>query len=153
MASDNEQQSSAINKEWLHQKQKQLQELLASQLECKQKKQLLQKMYQEQLLRQQHLMNPEQFHWQRQQLQRLHELKMQQQQQKDLDTELRLQELHDKIAMAYAIAVKKGMGVANQFKLVMLGAEGAGKTSTVKSLIDKDFQPQLLVQASVTRAL
>ena len=49
--------------------------------------------------------------------------------------------LHDKTAIAYAIAVKKGMGVANQFKLVMLGAEGAGKTSTVHSLIGKDFQP------------
>ena len=152
MASDNEQPSLTINKEWLHQKQKQLQELLALQLECKQKQQLLQKMHQQQqqllkpqLLRQQHLTQPEQLHvqlqLQRQQLQKLHELKLQQQQQQELDIELQLQLLHDKIAMAYTIAVKKGMGVANQFKLVMLGAEGAGKTSTVKSLVGKDFQP------------
>ena len=30
---------------------------------------------------------------------------------------------------------------ANQFKLVMLGAEGAGKTSTVDFLLDKPFNP------------
>ena len=31
---------------------------------------------------------------------------------------------------------------ANKFKLVLLGAEGAGKTSTAASLLNKDFKPQ-----------
>ena len=43
--------------------------------------------------------------------------------------------------MAYEQAVKKGVHEANQFKIVMLGAEGAGKTCTVHSLLDKEFQP------------
>ena len=33
------------------------------------------------------------------------------------------------------------MNEANQFKIVLLGAEGAGNTSTVHSLLDKEFQP------------
>ena len=45
------------------------------------------------------------------------------------------------VAMAYELAVKQGIREANQFKIVMLGAEGAGKTSTVQSLLDKKFQP------------
>ena len=45
------------------------------------------------------------------------------------------------VAMAYELAVKQGIREANQFKIVMLGAEGAGKTSTVHSLLDKKFQP------------
>ena len=47
------------------------------------------------------------------------------------------QKPYRKIARAYTIAAS----IANQFKLVMLGAEGSGKTSTVKSLIGRDFQP------------
>ena len=35
----------------------------------------------------------------------------------------------------------RGKRKANQFKIVMLGAEGAGKTSTVASLLNKPFQP------------
>ena len=44
--------------------------------------------------------------------------------------------------MAYTVAVKNGKCAANQFKLVMLGAEGSGKTSTTHSLLGKDFNPQ-----------
>ena len=46
------------------------------------------------------------------------------------------------IVRAYERAVKQGVCEANQFKIVMLGAEGAGKTSTVHSLLDKEFQSQ-----------
>ena len=53
------------------------------------------------------------------------------------------------IAMAYEHAVKQGVREANQFKIVMIGAEGAGKTCTVHSLFDKDFQP---LQPSTVRA-
>ena len=45
------------------------------------------------------------------------------------------------VAKAYECAVEQGVHNANQFKIVMLGAEGAGKTSTVDSLLDKEFQP------------
>ena len=45
------------------------------------------------------------------------------------------------VARAYEQAVKHGVCEANQFKIVMLGAEGAGKTSTVHSLLDMEFQP------------
>ena len=48
------------------------------------------------------------------------------------------------VVMAYKHAVKQGVHEANQFKIVMLGAEGAGKTSTVLSLLDKEFQPHQL---------
>ena len=43
------------------------------------------------------------------------------------------------VAEAFEQAVKQGVREANQFKIVMLGAEGAGKTSTVNSLLDKEF--------------
>ena len=43
--------------------------------------------------------------------------------------------------MAYDQAVKQGVNEANQFKIVTLGAEGAGKTSTIRSLLDLEFQP------------
>ena len=62
----------------------------------------------------------------------------------ELDFELQLQQLHNKIVMAYTIAVKIGMSAANQFKLILLGAEGGGKTSTVCSLIGKPFKPHQL---------
>ena len=45
-----------------------------------------------------------------------------------------------KAVIAHRQAIK-GERKANQFKIVMLGAEGAGKTSTVASLLDKPFQP------------
>ena len=48
------------------------------------------------------------------------------------------------VAEAYEQAVKQGLRKANQFKIVMLGAEGAGKTCTVDSLLDKEFQPRQL---------
>ena len=41
--------------------------------------------------------------------------------------------------LAYKLAKKSGTRKSNQLKLVMLGAEGAGKTSSVGSLLDKKF--------------
>ena len=41
--------------------------------------------------------------------------------------------------LAYQLAMKTGTRKSNQMKLVMLGAEGAGKTSSVHSLLDKKF--------------
>ena len=41
--------------------------------------------------------------------------------------------------LAYRLAMKTGTRKSNQLKLVMLGAEGAGKTSSVESLLDKQF--------------
>ena len=41
--------------------------------------------------------------------------------------------------LAYQLAMKTGKRKSNQLKLVMLGAEGAGKTSSVESLLDKQF--------------
>lgn len=38
--------------------------------------------------------------------------------------------------------MKRGKCTSNKFKIVMLGAEGAGKTSTVHSLLGKEFQSQ-----------
>jgi len=48
-------------------------------------------------------------------------------------------EVSKKVIYAYLQAEKKGTRAANQLKLVMMGAEGAGKTSTVGSLLDKQF--------------
>ena len=45
------------------------------------------------------------------------------------------------VALAYEQAVKQGVNEASQFKIVTLGAEGAGKTSTIHSLLDMEFQP------------
>ena len=41
--------------------------------------------------------------------------------------------------LAYQLAKKTGTRKSNQLKLVMLGAEGAGKTSSMESLLDKKF--------------
>ena len=41
--------------------------------------------------------------------------------------------------LAYQLAKKTGIRKSNQLKVVMLGAEGAGKTSSVGSLLDKQF--------------
>ena len=41
--------------------------------------------------------------------------------------------------LAYQLAMKTGTRKSNQLKLVMLGAEGAGKTCTVDSLLNKNF--------------
>ena len=38
--------------------------------------------------------------------------------------------------------MKRGKCTSNKFKIVMLCAEGAGKTSTVHSLLGKEFQPE-----------
>ena len=50
------------------------------------------------------------------------------------------QSIDRKTLYAYKQAFKKGKKTANKFKIVMLGAEGAGKTSTVHSLLNKTFQ-------------
>ena len=41
--------------------------------------------------------------------------------------------------LAYRLAMKTGSRKSNQLKLVMMGAEGAGKTSSVSSLLGKKF--------------
>ena len=38
--------------------------------------------------------------------------------------------------------MKKGKCTSNKFKIVMLGSEGAGKTSTIHSLLGKEFQSE-----------
>ena len=50
--------------------------------------------------------------------------------------------LDDRTIKAYQEALKMGKRRANKFKLVLLGAEGAGKTSTAASLLNEDFTPQ-----------
>ena len=42
--------------------------------------------------------------------------------------------------MAYEAALKHGSECSNQFKLVTLGAEGAGKTSSINTLLNIPFQ-------------
>ena len=42
--------------------------------------------------------------------------------------------------MAYEAALKDGSECSNQFKLVTLGAEGAGKTSSINTLLNLPFQ-------------
>jgi len=53
---------------------------------------------------------------------------------------------------AYREALKKGSRSSNQFKLVTLGAEGAGKTSTINTLMGEKFQPnqETTVGASIS---
>ena len=57
--------------------------------------------------------------------------------------------------LAYRLAMKTGTRKSNQLKLVMLGAEGAGKTSSVGSLLDKQFNDDEIstVGASVQSCL
>jgi len=43
--------------------------------------------------------------------------------------------------MAYRAALMEGSQSSNQFKVVVLGAEGAGKTSTINTLMNLHFQP------------
>ena len=50
------------------------------------------------------------------------------------------QSINRKTVSAYQQAFKRGKKAANKFKIVMLGPEGAGKTSTVHSLLSKAFQ-------------
>jgi len=60
-----------------------------------------------------------------------------------------------KVVYAYYQAAQKGTRAANQLKLVMMGAEGAGKTSTVHSLLDEEFQEnqESTVGAAVNRCV
>lgn len=44
--------------------------------------------------------------------------------------------------IAYQQALKKGKRASKKFKLVLVGAEGAGKTSCAHSLLGKKFEPQ-----------
>ena len=50
--------------------------------------------------------------------------------------------MDDRTIKAYQEALRMGKRRANKFKLVFLGAEGAGKTSTAASLLNKEFQPK-----------
>jgi len=61
--------------------------------------------------------------------------------------------INRKTVLAYQQALKKGQRKAQKFKIVMLGAEGAGKTSSVHSLLNKAFQQhqQSTVGAAVNR--
>ena len=47
-----------------------------------------------------------------------------------------------KTVIAYQEAFKKGKRASNKFKIVLIGAEGAGKTSCAHSLLGKKFEPQ-----------
>ena len=60
--------------------------------------------------------------------------------------------VNKKVVYAYMQAAQKGTRAAKQLKLVMMG-EGAGKTSTVSSLLDKKFQKnqESTVGAAVNR--
>ena len=51
------------------------------------------------------------------------------------------EEFKRKAALSYEEALNSGKCAANQFKLILVGPEGAGKTSTVGSLLGKLFQP------------
>ena len=44
--------------------------------------------------------------------------------------------------LAYQQAFKNGKRRSNKFKIVLIGGEGAGKTSTADSLLGKEFHPQ-----------
>ena len=50
--------------------------------------------------------------------------------------------INRRVVVAYQKALKKGKRRSNKFKIVLVGAEGAGKTSTAHSLLGKDFEPQ-----------
>ena len=50
--------------------------------------------------------------------------------------------INRRTVVAYQKALKKGKRHSNKFKIVLVGAEGAGKTSTAHSLLGKDFEPQ-----------
>ena len=56
-----------------------------------------------------------------------------------------------KVVASYQAAFKEGSQPCNQFKLVAVGAEGAGKTSTIDTLFNLPFQPdqQTTIGASV----
>jgi len=66
--------------------------------------------------------------------------------------ELPNKELDEETKMAYREALEEGSQPSNQFKLVTLGAEGAGKTSTINTLMGEKFQPhqKTTVGASIT---
>jgi len=46
-----------------------------------------------------------------------------------------------KTVASYQVALKEGSQSSNQFKIVTLGAEGAGKTTTIDILLNQPFQP------------
>ena len=49
--------------------------------------------------------------------------------------------ISEETVAAYQAALKEGSQASNQFKLVALGAEGAGKSSTIDTLFNEPFQP------------
>ena len=52
------------------------------------------------------------------------------------------QSVNRKTVIAYQEAFKKGKRASNKFKIVLIGAEGAGKTSCAHSVLGKKFEPQ-----------
>ena len=50
--------------------------------------------------------------------------------------------INKRTVLAYQQALKNGKRRSNKFKIVLIGAEGAGKSSTAHSLLGKKFQPQ-----------
>ena len=50
--------------------------------------------------------------------------------------------INKRTVLAYQLALKNGKRRSNKFKIVLIGAEGAGKSSTAHSLLGKKFQPQ-----------
>ena len=52
------------------------------------------------------------------------------------------QQINKRTVLAYQQAFKKGKRSSNKFKIVLVGAEGASKTSTARSLLGKKFKPQ-----------
>ena len=61
--------------------------------------------------------------------------------------------INSETVAAYQAALKEGSQPSKHFKMVVLGAEGAGKTCTIDTLFNLPFQPDQpsTIGASVTK--